>query len=408
MSGTPRKILFCTVGGNDVPVVRAIQHHAPDHVVFVCSKKDPATDKPGSSTQICGPGQPCGVGEGPRRPNIPAQVGLSPDAFEVLEVPPDKPHIIASLCEEAFDRLGPDAQFVIDYTGGTKSMSVGIAIAGALRAGVTFSIITGARTNLQRVEDGFESAQVIDVGSIHGRVALAAAAKAWRRHAYAEALVLLSEPGLAGDDLDRAKHLSRSFAAWDAFAYEEARSVLRNFGRLLPQAVLDGLGQLCRAVDDPNSRAARIVDTFHAVERRLAAGQPEVAALLAYRCLELVARYALCDLGIEAGNVEPGTPADRFAADSHDERRVLGMEAAWKALADVPGPYQDIATTSAAWRKQCAAVRNASVYTHGNQPVTASVSRTLCDELKTRIVQPFVERSCGGRWPVPQLPDAFP
>ena len=408
MSSPLRKILFCTVGGSDGPIVHAIHHHEPDHVVFVCSEKDPASQRPGSSTQIYNQGLPCGIGDEPKRPNIPVQAGLPPEAFEVLEVPADKPDVVARRCEEAFDRLGLGAQLIIDYTGGTKSMSAGIAIAGALRPGVTVSVITGARTNLQRVESGYESAQMIDIGSIHGRVALAAAAKAWRRHSYAEARDLLSARGLSGDDLTRAYHLSRGYAAWDAFAYEDALSILTGFARFVPEGLFEGLGQLRRPADDQRGRAARIVDTFHAVDRRLAAGQPDGAAILAYRCLESVARFALGALEIDAGNVEPGSPADVYAATSHDGRRVLGMEAAWRALAAVPGQYNDIAALSAPWRRQCAAVRNASVYTHGERPVSASDAQSLRDDLAARIVRPFVERSCAGRSPVPQLPQAFP
>ncbi len=408
MSGKPRKILFCTVGGSDAPIVQAIRYHAPDHVVFVCSERDPASDRPGSSTQILDPGLPCGFGADPKRPNIPTQASLDPDAFEVLEVPADKPDIVARRCEEAFDRLGAGAQLVIDYTGGTKSMSAGIAIAGALRAGVSVSVITGARTNLQRVESGFEAAHTIDIGSIHGRVALAAAARAWRRHAYAEARDLLATRGLVGDDLTRAYQMSRGFAAWDAFAYDEARSILTHFGRFLPEGVLDGLGQLCRPAEDSRGRAARIIDTFHAAERRLAAGQPDAAAILAYRCLESVARFALALQGVDAGNVTPGSEADAFASTTHDGRRVLGMEAAWRALAAAPGAYQQVALENAAWRLQCGAIRNASVYTHGDRPVSVVDAQKLRDELAVRIVRPFVERSCGGRMPVAQLPQALP
>ena len=73
-------ILICTVGGSHQPIVSAIKEQSPDHVVFICTDKDPATGRPGSIIQITGAGNCIRANpqdEKPTLPNIPAQTGLS-------------------------------------------------------------------------------------------------------------------------------------------------------------------------------------------------------------------------------------------------------------------------------------------------------------------------------------------
>lgn len=46
------KVLVCTVGGSHEPIVTALRNGRPDHAIFVCSGKDPATGRPGADEQI--------------------------------------------------------------------------------------------------------------------------------------------------------------------------------------------------------------------------------------------------------------------------------------------------------------------------------------------------------------------
>jgi hypothetical protein len=48
--------LYLTVGGSHQPLVTAIQSLRPQRVVFFCTDRDPATDQPGSRTQVEGKG----------------------------------------------------------------------------------------------------------------------------------------------------------------------------------------------------------------------------------------------------------------------------------------------------------------------------------------------------------------
>ena len=50
------KFLLCTVGGSHEPVLTAIRALDPDHVVFVCTGRDPGTGRAGSEQQVVGKG----------------------------------------------------------------------------------------------------------------------------------------------------------------------------------------------------------------------------------------------------------------------------------------------------------------------------------------------------------------
>lgn len=69
-------ILICTVGGSHQPIVSAIQEQQPQHVIFICTDKDPATGRPGSINQIEGKGNCIKANfndDKPTLPNIPTQ-----------------------------------------------------------------------------------------------------------------------------------------------------------------------------------------------------------------------------------------------------------------------------------------------------------------------------------------------
>ena len=160
------KILMLTVGGSHQPIVTAIRSLQADRVVFVCS-----AGSKGSQTQVIGEGTPCEVRRGTevieRLPNIPKQAGLG-DRFDpnrdliLIQEPDDLSECYhrASSGIQAIHREFPDAQIMADYTGGTKSMSVGLAMA-ALDHQATLYVTTGNRTNIIKVDRGELTAQAV-------------------------------------------------------------------------------------------------------------------------------------------------------------------------------------------------------------------------------------------------------
>jgi hypothetical protein len=172
------KILICTVGGSHQPIVSAINDQCPDYVTFICTGKDPATGRPGSSIQITGVGNCIKARFGddkPTLPNIPAQTGLSADRIDVCCTLSDDLDQIYLDCDNAITdvlRRFPDANIIADYTGGTKSMSAGLVMAALEHQDVTLQLVTGSRSDLIKVHDGSQYA-------VHAKRGVAIFAKAF-------------------------------------------------------------------------------------------------------------------------------------------------------------------------------------------------------------------------------------
>lgn len=130
------RVLILTVGGSDQPLVRAINFYRPDLTVFLCTQTE--GENKGSLETVDGPGKVCqdrpcpfcGKKEKEDRDAIVKQAGIADSAYKVYVVPPDDPYqtyeTALQVIKEYLDR---NAEVIVDYTGGTKSMSVGLAVA---------------------------------------------------------------------------------------------------------------------------------------------------------------------------------------------------------------------------------------------------------------------------------------
>lgn len=164
------KILIVTVGESSSPIVTSIKTKNPDRVIFICSDGTRS-----SKSQVIGKGTPCEIRKNDgiieRLPNIPTQAGLG-DKFDLtrdlisLKNPDDLAQCyqltIAKIQE--IQQSFPNSIIESDYTGGTKSMSVGLAIA-SIDSGIDLLLTTGIRNDLVSVKRG-EMTSRTDVSSV--------------------------------------------------------------------------------------------------------------------------------------------------------------------------------------------------------------------------------------------------
>ena len=133
-------ILVVTVGGSCQPVITAITDYQPQYVYFVASE-----GPRGSKPTVDGAGAPCkGRTPAEEGPSIVAQTGLTDAQYIVRTVSdPDSLQecyaVIQGVLREAMD-ANPNCRYVADYTGGTKTMSVALAMA-ALEADWELSLV---------------------------------------------------------------------------------------------------------------------------------------------------------------------------------------------------------------------------------------------------------------------------
>lgn len=150
------RVLILTVGGSPEPILKAVELHQPDEVIFVCSA--PPCPSP-SVDQVLGAGTPCRHiedGQEISRPNLITQLGLRSFRadLQLIELPdPDDLHDCLSRLRTFLQTLPTrfsQLELYGDFTGGTKSMSTALAFA-LLEQSAMLSVVSGPRENLIRI-----------------------------------------------------------------------------------------------------------------------------------------------------------------------------------------------------------------------------------------------------------------
>ena len=160
------RVLIVSVGGSPDAILKAVELHEPDEVIFACSA--PPCEQP-SLDQVIGEGLPClhridGVEI--HRPNLVTQLGLKGFRadLQLIELP-DPDDLIDCLARlRAFVATLPSRfsqlELIGDFSGGTKSMSTALAFTlHDQRA--TLSVVNGRRDNLVRIERS-EGLRIVD------------------------------------------------------------------------------------------------------------------------------------------------------------------------------------------------------------------------------------------------------
>ncbi|MEB3174653.1 MAG: TIGR02710 family CRISPR-associated CARF protein [Cyanobacteriota bacterium] len=433
------KILLITVGGSHQPIVTSIQSLKPDRSIFICS-----AGKRGSLSQVTGDGKPCEVRQGgeviERLPNIPAQLNLG-DRFnaetDVIEVenPDDVSSIYIKISDVIQDlrQSQPGALLLADYTGGTKSMSVALALA-ALDEDCELHLTTASRSDLIRVTRGETVRRTATTALTVRRLLAQEIPTLLAQYNYPAAIaeleaclrdLPLSQPQPVEDYLRLCKGLNH----WDCFDHQEAWYDLEPF---LGQASLRPLLlYLKRVMGSRQGLAAAMNTTFNApaqiqghgyelvedllfnAERRAALARYDDAVGRLYRALELLSQTHLwLRYGVKTGDVDlerlPESLRDQFGKFKNAEGKIqLALRHSYELLRlwgdDPLGALYQPAAERLFDQLQ---VRNYSILAHGLRPVTAADYERRFQG----VIVPFIQRGLeavigdGARWEPVQFP----
>jgi CRISPR-associated protein (TIGR02710 family) len=340
-------ILICTVGGSHQPIVSAINKQRPNYVFFICTDKDPATGRPGSSIQITGTGNCIKAqfsDDKPTLPNIPAQTGLSVDQYTVcctLSDDLDRIYLDCSNAIAAALSRFPNANIIADYTGGTKSMSAALVIAALEHQDIELQLVTGSRGDLIKVHDGSQYAACANIGQVRFERLIAPYRQAWTRYAYSEAEAGLSQLAaprsseLRGQ-FSKFRDLSRAFAAWDNFDHSAALTILKTYAPSLPDEFKTHLNTVMRLNDSNTAKrdAACLLDLYRNAQRRAAQGRYDDAIARVYRLLEWTAQWLLkSQCNMDTANVDKtAIPKGMTLTQNRDGQWQAGLFAAWQLV----------------------------------------------------------------------------
>lgn len=230
-------VLICTVGGSHQPIVTSIQAYQPSFVHFLCS--DDIGRTKGSYWQVIGEGHVLKSRpdlSAPNLPNIAALTKLGPTQFCIHKIGDvDQLDTCYQAAMEAIAqarRERPEARIVVDYTGGTKSMTAGLVAAALDDEQCEIALVAGIRTNLQATQDGTQEVRPVRVWDTRVRRRIRMAAELLHRYDYAAAEHVLRDAlrRFGGTTLvqrlSQAIALCKVFDAWDKFQHEEARRLL--------------------------------------------------------------------------------------------------------------------------------------------------------------------------------------
>lgn len=419
------QILICTVGGSHQPVVSAINDLKPDFVVFICTDKDPATERAGSVSQIDGKGN-CikaqSTDDKPSLPNIPTQAGLTAEQYQTVLTLSDDLDRIYLDCTRAIEHIGqrfPNAKIAADFTGGTKSMSAGLIMAALEHPNIDLQLVTGSRADLVKVQDGSQFTAQANSEQIRFQRLIAPYRQAWSRYAYSEAEAGLkninppSRNDLRGQ-YTRFRDLSRAFAEWDNFNHAQALSILQPYAPSLSESMKTYIGIAMRLNNQNQVKrdAARLFDLYRNAERRSAQGRYDDAIARVYRLIEWTAQWLLeSRCGIKTGDLKPDQLPETMPLKANRHGLIqVGLFDAWQLVKHkTDGAAARFIAEQENTLLNHIKIRNGSILAHGFEPIRCDDWQPIHAWLKENFIPMLLEETTliGLKQLPEQLPDQY-
>ncbi|WP_411872054.1 TIGR02710 family CRISPR-associated CARF protein [Vulcanococcus limneticus] len=428
------------------PLVNCIRRLRPDRTVFLCSE--------GSKVHVETIRSQVPVGQfDPERDvvvlkqNTKARSGRDgePTANDLDRL--DQVYLTARELISRIRRDDPTASIAVDYTGGTKTMATGLALA-AIDDGRVELLLTTAdrRPKGELAIQGHSTPVPVDVALVHTRRLLdGELPPLLARHDYAAAqqaitrVRRLSLPAAIIASLHRAETLVMAFDYWDRCDHRQSLILLAEYAAdpqvkqafFLPLKRVLGSRQLVDLPQSPQEEPeyeARgrlaiqghgleaIEDLLLNAERRAQQDRYDDAVGRLYRALELTAQLLLVldHDGIRTADVDlallPPSLQDRYAAKRTERQGKLRLQLAlhdsFELLAELGHPV------GLQWRERKSAlidalqVRNNSLFAHGFRPVTYTDWLQL-DAVIGGFLRSVVEQRRGNQAPVQQFPNTL-
>jgi hypothetical protein len=384
-----KKILVLSVGSSAEPVVNAIKSYEPDFVYFFCS-----SGPKGSEVTIDSPGDPCGDKRRSKCPDcghdyylgnpkgkaIVVQTGLDGDQYEIVTV--DDPddlnkcyQSLLNLTESLKERYG-DAQIIANYTGGTKTMSVALALVSVMTQQWDLSLNIGPRTDLIKVRSG-DVPVVIDKWRIFWQSQFDSLGMLLDNYYYA--FVAHSVSAILLQPLDKQlqvqlieiRRICEAFDLWDKFQHQKALELLEPYGsRFAPYII-----RVKKILEKVKATGYETVsDLLSNAERRAAQYSYDDAVARLYRATELFAQIRLKkEYGYKTGDLKleqlPKHLQEKYNGYIKDDKLMLGLRKDYELLSDLGDPLGKSYGQQEGRILEAIKRRNLSIGAHGLTPL---------------------------------------
>jgi len=224
------KVLIVTVGGSDVPVVKAIRDTKPGKVIFICSEDSAKVIE--NEHKAVDKDLPPIIEQ--------AEIKNNNISYEIFIVPADNIFVCMETASKIIEtNINEGNQVFVDYTGGTKSMSAGLVAAALEFPDCTLRIVAGVRENLIKVKDGTERSKIYGQESniAYFKRQIKILVELIEKHDYQGgeevlnqllATIPLNDPELE-QNVTKLLTIIRALMLWDKFLYEDARRILASY-----------------------------------------------------------------------------------------------------------------------------------------------------------------------------------
>jgi len=353
------KILVLSVGGSAEPIINAIKNSKPDFVYFFCSSGpkgsegtidslgDPCGDKRKSKCTECGHEYYAG---NPRGKAIVFQTKLEKSQYEIVTIddPDDlnecyeKLLALAKTIKEKYD----NSQVIANHTGGTKTMSIALALVAIMTERWELYLNKGPRQDLIRVRSGDVSV-VIDKWRIFCQNQTDLFKGLLDNYHYG--FVVASISGMLLKPLDKssqdklieARVICEAFDLWDKFNHLEALELLDPYGSRFTPYIIN----LKKILGKTKATGYELVpDLLNNAKRRAVQKHYDDAIARLYRATELFAQirlekkygYKTGELGLEK---LPKHLQAEYKERIRDEKLLLGLREDYILLFKLGDPF---------------------------------------------------------------------
>ncbi len=356
------KAMIISVGGSKQPIVHSIKYHQPKVIAFLASKesKPLISDTRGSI-----------LGELDYLPCYSTYIISDVDSIDCC-------------LEEAKKALNEirakfNGKIIVDYTGGTKSMSVALAFL-ASKEGLDLYFTSGLREDAHKVINGTEISrrnnpwgffldEIINQAKAYFEYGLYFVAEKFLSN-FEEKISMPEKENL----LIKLRCLCRAFDAWDRFDHSQALKILNKF-RLEYKKQVIFLESLLGRRRSANGYE-RAIDLFYNAVRRERVARYDDAVCRFYRAIEMLSELRLHHkYNIESSNVDTSLLSDKsksFCEKYRNEKNCkieLPLTAQYALLELENDEFGKIYAKRKSELSNYLKFRNYSILAHGDNPV---------------------------------------
>ena len=406
-------ILIISLGNSPEPVINCINSLRPDRTIVVCSDGTrELIEAVRQEARLARFDPECDVLQLRQRLQRKDDAGVINELDQLDRVYDKTIDLIQQLRRDE-----PGCRITLDYTGGTKTMAAGLAMAAVDDGQVQLSVTTHERAQNKAAISGYSVPVNVSMAAIQARRLLDQdLPQLLRRYDYAAAEQAVQRIALLPDQdtatrsmLRRLQDLLAVLDAWDRFDHHQAVQVLQGLGErnldqnlLFPLKRVIGSRRLLDAeAEEQNWPQMRghgleaVEDLLLNAERRASQDRFDDAVGRLYRAMELAAQLPLkISFELETAALDlsklPASLHEAYALKQQQnggEALKIALKAAFDLLAELEHPI------GLCWAEQRSQlinslqIRNASLFAHGFRSIDYGTWRTF-----QSVVAGFLER----------------